>query len=207
MPPIRLRLRHVLIWAVVIGVGTVALFDLNYITGGYLTWWGGLVYKSLISLGAVIAIFLALNYIRHDEGVQPTLPRGLVYGILIGALAGIIIGTHDVVFFRSVDPHYTARLLDNEARRQQAHRARLAAVKPRPDYLLEQTDKALTAIADARREAAIVEADPGRILIKNVANQIFFCAISALIMAIILRNIPLESAPMPTQPTPAAEGV
>ena len=204
--PARLRLHHVMIWGALIGGATVLLFELSYWTGAYLTWWGGVVAKGLTSLGSVVATFVALNYIRHAEGAQLSLPRGLVYGILIGAVVGLVVGAHDAAFFRYVDPAYTTRLLDGEAVRQQAHRQRLEGIKPRPDYLIEQTNKALAAIADKRAEAQVVEAHLGRTLLRSVATAVFFHALTAVVMGFILRNIPLAAPSGPSADATASAG-
>ena len=203
MRPTPLLLRPILVWGLIIGGGTALLFELSYWSGAYLTWWGGPVYKSLVSLGPVVAMFIALNIIRWRERAQLTLPRSLVYGILIGAVVGLVMTAHDAVFFRHIDPAYTHKLLDSETARQRQHRQRLESLTPRPDYLISQADKAIAAIAAKRAETAAVEADLGRTLLANLSNSVLTCVIAALLMGIILRNIPMDAPARPVESLPA----
>jgi hypothetical protein len=172
-------------------------------------------------VGTFALLLVAVWQLRKREGSM-TIMRAFVYGLLIGATAGLVAGAHDAVFYQAIDPGYSERVISAQRDKLLLERADMVQRKPQPVRLIAEVDQALAANAKAKEAVAQYPNHVGRILLGSVSSTLLTCGIYALIAGFLLRGLPdAQSKPLaedvskpppgpppkpPPGPLPRAEG-
>lgn len=189
MPTRPLSLGHIAWWGLAVGLLLSLAFDLIYYTGWYAQPLGGMLQAVIRLVGTFALLIAAVWQLRRREGDMPIM-RAFVYGLLIGATAGLVAGAHDAVFYQAIDPSYSERVITAQREKLLLERADMVQRKPEPVRLITEIDQALAANAKAKAAVAEYRSDTGRILLGSVSSTLLTCGIYALIAGFLLRGLP-----------------